>query len=63
MFSYFCRLSIRDEHIRTILEDKSSKEFSDLFVGTLPNKEEFLNEIMNNIKKIDSFVEEYISSC
>lgn len=57
------RLSIHDENIKFILEEKASKEFSDLFVGTLSNRDEFISQILNSIKKVDKFVEEYISSC
>nr|CAH7741528.1 unnamed protein product [Callosobruchus chinensis] len=55
-------LAIRDEDIKHILEEKSSQEFINQQLDLLPNKNESITEIMKNVRNIDLFIENYISS-
>ncbi|CAH1955964.1 unnamed protein product [Acanthoscelides obtectus] len=55
-------LAIQDENIKNILEEKSSQEFISLQLDLLHNKNECIIEIVNNVRNIDLFIENYISS-
>lgn len=54
---------MKDESIKSILEEKSSSELIEVYLNSTSNREEFLHEIMGIIHNIDGFVEHYVSSC
>ncbi|KAJ8973132.1 hypothetical protein NQ317_001563 [Molorchus minor] len=55
-------LAIRDESIHKILEEKHSKTYIELQFNSIPNKSNFIKDIMTTIEDINLFLESYISS-
>lgn len=57
---YF-RLSLKDQSLREVLEDKRSQEYVQVLVDALPEKRNFVFDLLEHVRDVNLFVERYIT--
>ncbi|CAG9761413.1 unnamed protein product [Ceutorhynchus assimilis] len=54
-------LSWKDESLKNILEEPRAQEYINMLIESLPHKKAFINDVLDNFRDLEVFVEQYIT--